>query len=54
MSLGVIGALLKEDDTNIINFLLSNEIIPVFANNGDRKRTVKDGGNFYCLKNTLG
>ncbi|CAB4278009.1 unnamed protein product [Prunus armeniaca] len=46
-SLGVIGALVKVDDTEVISFLLSTEIIPLCL------RTMEMGGHIYCSKDLL-
>jgi CCR4-NOT transcription complex subunit 9 len=65
-SLGVIGALVKSDNSDVIDFLLSTEIIPlclrIMETGNELSRTVMElifdffkydilGCNFYCSKN---
>lgn len=64
-SLGVIGALVKSDNSDVIDFLLSTEIIPlclrIMETGNELSRTVRViyhclcfnfiGCNFYCTKN---
>lgn len=66
-SLGVIGALVKSDNSDVIDFLLSTEIIPlclrIMETGNELSRTVRIikallllyflGCNFYCSKNIV-
>lgn len=66
-SLGVIGALVKSDNSDVIDFLLSTEIIPlclrIMETGNELSRTVSIikallllnflGCNFYCSKNIV-
>ena len=47
-SLGVIGALVKVDDTDVINFLLSTEHPALPADDGARVGAVQDRGDVHC------
>jgi len=46
---------LQVDDTDVINFLLSTEIIPLcLQHNGDGQRAQQDSGNIHCAEDSAG
>ena len=53
-SLGVVGALAKNDSSDVINFLLTTKITLMHAHHRDRARNQQNRGRIHCSEDPPG